>query len=205
MSQGEETVVDLLFQVEGDYLPADYALPLSRALLRQLPWLEGEPGAGIHPFKGAPTDRGTVLVSRRSRLTLRIPRARVAAAAALAGQALDVAGQVLRLGATQTRELPSFATLYSRFVDTGSSEEVRFVDDVTALLRELGASCKFLCGQRRRGSVDEGEISGYSVMLHEVPREQSVYLQERGLGRHRLLGCGILVPHKSIRAVRVED
>lgn len=205
MSEPQAKVLDLMFEVGGNTLPADYALPLSQALLRLLPWLEDEPWAGIHPFKGAPTDRGTVLVSRRSRLALRLPRERVEDAAKLAGQVLDVAGQSLRIGAAQRRELTPFATLYSRFVDTGTPDEPHFVEDVNWLLRELGVSCKFLCGQRHQAHAAEGEICGYSVMLYEVAREQSVYLQERGLGRHRLLGCGILVPHKSIRAVRIED
>ncbi len=198
-------MLDLLFEVEGSALPADYAYALSRAVVAILPWLEDEPWAGIHPLKGAYTDRGTILVSRRSRLALRVPRGRVAQAAALAGRSLDISGHSLRIGAGRTRELTSFATLYSRFVDTGSADEARFVEDVAALLQELATQSKFLCGQRRRGHAAEGEIAGYSVMLHEVPREQSVYLQERGLGRHRLLGCGILIPHKSIRAVRIED
>jgi len=205
MSPEASPVVDLLFEVGGSVLPADCAYALARAVVGILPWLEQEPGAGVHPFKAAPTDRGTLLVSRRSRLTLRIPRARVADAGALTGQTLDIAGQPLRVGPAQPRELAPFATLYSRFVDTGAVDEARFVEDVAALLRELGSPCKFLCGQRRRARAAEDDISGYSVMLHEVPREQSVYLQQRGLGRHRLLGCGILVPHKSIRAVRIED
>lgn len=204
MSEPAAKVLDLLFEVEGKVLPADFALPLWRELLRLLPWLESEPLAGIHPLKGAPTDRGTVLVSRRSRLALRLPRERLEDAAVLTGHTLDIAGHALGIGAARVRELSVFATLYSRFVDTGSADEARFLEDVTALLQELGTPCKFLCGQRRRGHAAEGEISGYSVMLHEVAREHSIHLQERGLGRHRLLGCGILVPHKSIRAVRIE-
>jgi hypothetical protein len=42
-------------------------------------------------------------------------------------------------------------------------------------------------------------------MLHNVKLKESVALQQVGLGKHRLLGGGILIPHKSIRAVRAED
>jgi hypothetical protein len=38
-------------------------------------------------------------------------------------------------------------------------------------------------------------------MLHALPAEQSLRLQKRGLRPHRLMGCGIFVPHKSAAAV----
>lgn len=198
-------MVDLSFEVEGAALPADYAWALYRAVAQVLPWLESETGAGIHPLKGAPTDRGTLLVSRRSRLILRLPTARVRDAGRLTGSVLDIGGAPLRVGAAKVRELAPFATLYARFVTTGSKEEEDFLKDVAALLEGLGARCKFMCGQRRRARGGDGDIEGYSVMLHEVPLDDSVALQRHGLGRGRMLGCGMLVPHKSIRAVRREE
>jgi hypothetical protein len=38
-------------------------------------------------------------------------------------------------------------------------------------------------------------------MLHALSPEQSLRLQQHGLGPQRLLGCGIFVPHKSAAAV----
>ncbi|HSD61165.1 MAG TPA: type I-MYXAN CRISPR-associated protein Cas6/Cmx6 [Burkholderiales bacterium] len=198
-------MVDLLFEAEGDTLDADYAWALCREVAGILPWLESEPGAGVHPLKGAPTDRGTLLLSRRSRLILRLPAARVPEAERLTGSVLDIAGAPLRVGASRVRELVPFATLYARFVATGSGEEQAFVQDVAALLKELDTRCKFMCGKSRRARIGEDEIAGFSVMLHEVLLDESVELQQRGLGGGRMLGCGMLVPHKSIRAVRREQ
>ncbi|HEX6829787.1 MAG TPA: type I-MYXAN CRISPR-associated protein Cas6/Cmx6 [Burkholderiales bacterium] len=198
-------MADLRFEVQGDTLPGDNAWALCLAVTRVLPWLESEAGAGIHPLKGAPTDRGTLLISGRSRLVLRLPAHRVREAECLSGSILDVGGAPLRVGPALVRKLVPFATLYSRFVNTGSGEQQEFEHDVVGLLAELGIRCKFMCGQRRRARGDDGEIEGYSVMLHEVLSDESVALQERGLGRGRMLGCGMLVPHKSIRAVRREE
>lgn len=198
-------MVDLSFEVEGNALPADYAWALCRAVAEVLPWLEAEPGAGIHPVKGAPTDRGTLLVSRRSRLILRLPAARVQDAGRLTGCSLDIGGAPLRVGAARVRALTPFATLYARFVTTGSADEQDFLKDVAGLLEGLGTRCKFMCGRSRQARTGEGEIAGFSVMLHEVLPEESVALQQRGLGPGRMLGCGMLVPHKSIRAVRREE
>jgi CRISPR-associated protein Cas6 len=198
-------MVDLVFEVEGDTLPADHAWALGREVQRILPWLESEPGAGIHPLKGAPTDRDTLLLSRRSRLILRLAADRVQEAERLTGSILDIAGAPLRVGTSRVKELLPFPTLYARFVTTGSGEEAAFVRDVAGLLEELGTRCKFMCGKSRRARTGEGEIAGFSVMLHEVLLEESVALQRRGLGSGRMLGCGMLVPHKSIRAVRREE
>lgn len=198
-------MMDLRFEVEGDTLPGDYAYALCQAVAQVLPWLESEPGAGIHPLKGAPTDRGTLLVSRRSRLILRLPASRVGDAERLTGCTLDIGGAPLRIGSSTVKELIPFATLYARFVTTGSGEEAAFLQDVAGLLEGLGTRCKFMCGKSRQARIGEGEIVGFSVMLHEVLLEESVALQQRGLGRGRVLGCGMLVPHKSIRAVRREE
>ena len=46
-----------------------------------------------------------------------------------------------------------------------------------------------------------GPLYGYSLMLHDVPPHKSLQIQDEGLGRNRLLGCGIYIPHKSITPV----
>jgi hypothetical protein len=47
-------------------------------------------------------------------------------------------------------------------------------------------------------------IGGYSLMLHDIDLMQSMILQERGLGLHRGYGCGIFIPHKSIKEVAID-
>jgi CRISPR-associated protein Cas6 len=205
MSAATGGMLDLLFDVEGDALPSDYGYALYRAVAQVLPWLAGIRDAGIHPVRGAPTDRGTLLLSRRSKLGLRLPAERAADAEALSGRTLDVAGRAMRVGPARARALSPFATLYARFVVTGSTAELEFLEQLAALLRDLGTRAKFMCGQRRTLRTATEEIGGFSVMLHEVLLDESVYLQQRGLGGNRTLGCGILIPHKSIRAVRIAD
>jgi len=39
------------------------------------------------------------------------------------------------------------------------------------------------------------------LMLHDVPPHKSLQIQDEGMGRNRLLGCGIFIPHKSIAPV----
>jgi len=69
------------------------------------------------------------------------------------------------------------------------------------LLDEMGIDTRFICGRRQTITTDAGPVAGYSLMLHGLPIEHAIRVQQVGLGSNRLLGCGIFIPHKSITAV----
>jgi len=52
-----------------------------------------------------------------------------------------------------------------------------------------------------RQRLEPGGLRGYSLMLDGLSAADSLRLQETGIGRHRRLGCGVFVPHKSAAAV----
>jgi CRISPR-associated protein Cas6 len=197
-------LIDLQFDLVGTTIPADSALLLDTAVRAILPWLGEDGGAGIQPLKGAETNAGdTVLnINRRTKLYMRVPRARVADVETLIGQALDLAGHSLQLGKFKTRAFSPFGNLYAHFVDTGSDTEEQFVQDVMQILDgHYQLRCGFICGKRQTLQSAAGLVSGHSLMLHDVPPHKSLRLQDEGMGRNRLLGCGIFIPHKSIAPV----
>lgn len=197
-------MIDLQFDLVGTTIPAENAQLLADALQRLLPWLGEDGGTGIQHLKGAETNSGdaSLNINRRTKLFLRVPKTRVDAMPALIGQSLDLDGHALTLGTFKTREFSPFANIYAHFVDTGSAGEEQFVQDV---MRELDGRfqlrCGFICGKQQTLQSAAGPLYGYSLMLHDVPPHKSLQLQDEGLGRHRLLGCGIFIPHKSIAPV----
>ena len=197
-------MIDLQFDLVGTTIPTENAQLLSDALLGLVPWLGEDPGIGIQHLKGAETNSGdaTLHINRRTKLFLRVPRARVDAMQLLVGQTLDLAGHSLQIGRFKAREFSPFANIYAHFVDTGSAGEEQFVQDV---MRELDGRfqlrCGFICGKQQTLQSASGPLYGYSLMLHDVPPHKSLQLQDEGLGRNRLLGCGIFIPHKSIAPV----
>ena len=206
-SKPEEYVphmVDLQFDLIGTSIPADNAQLLSDELLRLLPWLSADAGIGIQHLKGAETNKGdaTLNINRRTKLFLRVPKARVDDMQQLVGKTLDIAGHSLQIGSFKTREFTPFTNIYAHFVDTGAATEEQFVQDV---MRELDGHfqlrCGFICGKPQTLQSASGPLHGYSLMLHNVPAHKSLQLQDEGLGRNRLLGCGIFIPHKSIAPV----
>ncbi len=197
-------MIDLQFDLVGTTIPADNALLLSSALQRLLPWLSDDAESGIQHLKGAETNSGdtTLNINRRTKLFIRVLKTRVDAMQQLIGQTLDLAGHGLQIGNFKTRAFTPFANIYAHFVDTGSAGEEQFVQDV---MRELDGHfklrCGFICGKQHTLQGTSGPLHGYSLMLHDVPPHKSLQIQDEGMGRNRLLGCGIFIPHKSIAPV----
>lgn len=195
------SVVDVVFPVQGASLPRDHAQALQQALCAQLPWLSTQAQAGIHPIRLVPGTEDPALLSRRTRLLVRVALARAPELLALTGLDLDVAGHPLHLGAAHLRELLPHATLYAHKVAAASADESVLMASVAQELAALSIGGERVCGKRQRMAVSGVEVNTFSLMLHALAPDQSLRLQQHGLGPHRLLGCGLFVPHKSAAAV----
>lgn len=195
-------MVDLAFALEGRVLPREHRELLATALEAALPWLAETPGAGVHRLNLAHGAGAQALLSLRTKLVLRVPRERADDAAALVGATLDLGGHPLRVGALHARELLPWGTLYAHVVAADADvvpDEAAFMREVEGELRELGVPCRPICGRLQQ--LESGRLQGYSLMLDGLSAADSLRLQQRGIGRHRRLGCGVFVPHKSAAAV----
>jgi CRISPR-associated protein Cas6 len=192
-------VVDVVFALVGEALPRDHAQPLAAALLRHLPWLAD---AGVHRINVVAGTGEPALLSHRARLTIRIGRERAPEVAALEGRVLDVGGFTLRLGESVQRELLAHSTVYAQVVTNASADELHFLQGVERELNALGVTGRAICGRRRAWRDETGtERVGYSVLVDRLSADDSLLVQQHGLGTHRHLGCGVFVPHRSAAAV----
>ncbi len=198
------SMVDVSFEVRCERLPRDYGYALFRALAAALEWLEAEAGAGVHPLHGSTLSGGEFLLGPRARLMLRLSEARAGQALALTGRRLEV-GSGLEIGAAKRRALMPHATVYSQFVCTGAADEAGFLAQAAAELREAGLPERMISGKAHAAGTPEGELRGFSLLLHGLSPAQSLAVQARGLGQGRKLGCGIFVPHKSVVAVGADE
>ena len=189
-------VVDVAFALCGTQVAADHAFALRRAVVRHLPWIEGDASVGIHPLRGALTGDGMLLLPQRAKLVLRVARRRIDPAVALVGQTLDVDGHPLAVGLAVVRELAPWSALYARLVATGSGDESDFLARVRGELAAIAARCTAICGLRGSVRTATDEIVGFSLMLHQLASADSLRLQGLGLGTARALGCGLFVPHR---------
>lgn len=207
-----DDVVDVAFAIDCRSLPADHAEALSDAVCGVLGWFRDEPDAGLHLIHGADSGNGwyrpegnedVIFLSRRTKLTLRLPKQRVADAQALSGRTLDIAGNPMVVGKGSVRLLSDITTLYSRYVVGLEYEgEEAFLARAVQQLKELGLRFKkIVSGKSYRVMTRGGHVFTRSLMVADLSREASVRLQQWGLGPHRTLGCGVFIPHKAVKNV----
>ena len=206
-----EDIIDLSFRTHCRCLPANYAASLEAALVALLPWLGDEPLAGIYMVYGAESGNGwirqsgddaLVHLSARARLNLRLPRARIRQAAQLEGRNLDILGYRCGIGKSKTRLLSTHGTLFTRHLPSAVGDEEAFLENAARMLGELGIKpLKMLAGLSRVIDTPRQKIETRSLMVDGLKPQESVLLQQRGLGKWRTLGCGIFLPHKSISAI----
>jgi CRISPR-associated protein Cas6 len=205
-----DDIVDLAFTIDCRCLPVDHAHALSQALLQAMPWLDAEDQAGIHLIHGAESGHGwqrpgddeqqLLHLSRRTRLVLRLPQTRVRDAQKISGSTLEVGGFVMGIGAARVRPLSPLKTLFARYVVAREQEdEAQFVQLAAHELARMGIVVrKLLCGKSYRFSLPGETVFTRRLMVADLSVEDSVKLQQRGLGPGRKLGWGLFLAHKGI-------
>ncbi len=210
-----DDVVDVAYRIQCRALPVDHAQALADALLPQFRWLEEHPQAGIHSIHVAESGNGwmrpegpdeLIHPSRRTRLTLRVPRVHLDEALQLPGTVLDVAGHPLSVGESSVRSLSTITTLFARYVaGADEGDETAFVESMAVELRAMGIRPrKMMCGISKTIRHGDVRIRTRSLMLADLSVEDSIRLQQQGLGPYRHLGCGLFIPHKDIEEIRAK-
>jgi CRISPR-associated protein Cas6 len=198
----DAAVTEVHFELQGTLLPKDHGYPLFLELSRLLPWLPEETLAAVHPIHGAETGKDDLLIlNRRAKLVVRIPRQREDDVSILSGQTIMIGGHKLTIGKGKTKPLTRHSPLYAHCVSTGSMDEEGFTRDIIRILDDLKITCRFICGRRQTITTADGVTYGYSLLLHDLPVDLSILVQQRGMGGNRKIGCGIFIPHKSTSAL----
>ena len=211
-----DDVVDLVYNISCRCLPLDHAHSFSQAVRECLGWMDEEDQAGIHLIHGAESGNGWMRpedadnellhLSRRSRMTLRVPKHRIEDACELSGETLDIEGYSLEVGEAKVKLFSTLPTQFARYVvvpeDVAHDDEEAFMRYAVAELRSLGIRVrKLLCGRTHAIRHPDGDLYTRSVMLADLEAEEAVLLQQQGIGEHKKIGCGLFMPHKGIRAV----
>lgn len=208
------TVLDLSFPLRGSMIPADHGYALYAAISRHLPSIHGDATLGIHAIRGRLAGERRLELTAASHLEIRLPAARIPEMIQMAGQQLDIDGNSCLIGVPTVRPLAPKNTLISRLVVIrGFTEAETFLDAVNRQLDELeiagdarlvartaaqpvegksaGQSGQWI---RRTLRIRDKTIVGFSVHVADLSPDESLRLQERGLGGRRRFGCGLFVP-----------
>ncbi len=206
-------IVDAVFAISCRTLPVDHVYALSKAIAEAIPWFAEEPRAGLHTIHGAGSGSGwmrpegpdaLLQLSRRAKFALRLPIHRLDGAAALLGRTLQVADWPLEVDGLTPRPLSRITTLFSRsVVFAGEDNEAAFLAAAAGELGTLGIKPdRMMCGRVTPVATPACTYQTRSLMLAGLTQEQSLRLQQQGLGAGRKLGCGLFIPHKDIADLR---
>ncbi len=199
-------VIDLAFEVAGTTIPLDYGYGLFSALCRVVPRLHGDRKVGVHPIRGIRLQPRRLTLVPQSRLRLRLPAEEIAPYLVLAGSRIELEGDHLAVGIPRVEPLRPSANLTARLVTIGQIiEPGAFEESLGRQLAGYGVSAKAKIqpstdperkGQptRRVLRIKGRKIVGYAVRVDGLTAEESLTVQEHGLGSRRRMGCGMFVP-----------
>ncbi|MCP4982540.1 MAG: type I-MYXAN CRISPR-associated protein Cas6/Cmx6 [Gammaproteobacteria bacterium] len=209
--QVPDDVFDLVFKLRGNKLDIDHAFALSEALLSQL---SGETckKIGVHGVRMARSGNGwnrpqqidaTLPLSRRARLVIRVRREDGDEVTRISHKKLQIGEHEIEVGESVMRKLSTIGTLHARAVCcTRDQSESDFLGEVAARLQSMNIGVsKMICGKSAEIRLGDDTLFTRALLVADLQPEESVTLQQQGLGEGRLLGCGLFIPHKGIDPV----
>ncbi len=213
-----DNIVDVMFTVKGKTIPLDNAHVLAQAIETVLPWVKEEQQMGIHHVFGAESGNGWLRpentnnellhLSRRQKLTIRIPNTRLQDIQALTGQTLVLGDYTLSIGDSTVRKLSDMGIVFARHVVVDMDEqgiaqsENEFMQACVEQLQALGIKIKkMMCGRERYIQLPDKKLITRGLMVADLEKSESVKIQENGIGTGRKLGCGLFLPQKGIDPV----
>ncbi|MDW8266023.1 MAG: type I-MYXAN CRISPR-associated protein Cas6/Cmx6 [Gemmataceae bacterium] len=202
-------MIDLVFPAVGVSVPADHSYPLYAALSRIVPQFhQHQSSIRFAPLTGLATDSGRLRLTPRSHLRVRASAEDIRTVLGLAGQSLNIAGSVVRLGAPRLCKLEPAPRVVSHLVTYKHAQSVDdFLTTTRARLAELGISGQPVVPTIRTGPrageprrrvlrIRGAKIVGYALVVAGLTTDDSVRLQELGLGGRQHLGCGFFLPQE---------
>lgn len=187
--------IDLAFRIIGTSVPVDHGYALYAAISRIVPEIHDARAIGVQPIRGVYNDNGALHLSDSSRLILRMPDEQIRTYLKLAGKRLEIDGQTIQIGVPEVRTLRPVANLRARLVTIkGFLEETSFLEAAKRQLQGLEINGEVQLGKRQTFRVKDKQVVGFELAVTHLTAEESLTLQEHGLGGRRRMGCGVFVP-----------
>jgi CRISPR-associated protein Cas6 len=205
----------LLYAALSNVLPALHPPidPVLREATAKDPplWL----ACSIHPIRGTLAGNRSLRLNQDSRLTIRIPSGSLNEVLPLIGRELVLGGGRINVGTPEIRPLVPRPQLYSRLVVIkGATEAPAFAQTARRQLEAMGIQAELGIPYKRAQQRVEGgptkiqnpeilrrtlrvadkTIVGFAVAVSGLTADESILLQEQGLGGRRRFGCGVFLP-----------
>jgi CRISPR-associated protein Cas6 len=201
--------IDLNFPVRGETLPTEHHYLLYSALAHTIAALH-VPDSPLRfaAITGEKAEKGMIQMNEVSRLRVRLPSDQIGEVLPLSGRTLMVGNHPIHLGlptVTPLRPAPLLAAkvvTYKHAIDPN-----RFLDVTQQRLNAMSIQGEpgipliergERAGQPRRQilRIKGRKVIGYALQVAGLTAEESLRLQEQGLGGRCRMGCGFFVPYQ---------
>lgn len=193
--------VELSFGVIGKTLPADHGYGLYSAIAHCCPDIHEQEGISIQTISGESDKQGKIYLSHQSQLRIRLPYEpeKIALVLPLAGQHLIIGSHAIQLGIPQIHPLRPMDKLRSRIVVIKKFQEPEpFLEAAKRQLDALEIKANLFIPLNEEGEssrkaikIKTYSIVGFSLIVTDLSDEDSIKLQQVGLGGKHRMGCGI--------------
>lgn len=209
------TTVELVFKLKGSVIPADHGYQLFSALTKTMGEIHNKSEIALHNINGDPIDNRLLKLTEKSRLAFRLNSESIEQLLPLTGRCLTLGDHEIQIGTPQTFNLKTVSRLYSRLVVIkGYMEPDEFLEAAGRQIDALGVKGKralipvnetsknaggrgtrspFL---RRTIRISGKEVVGFALGVGDLTAEESLIIQEKGIGGRRHFGCGIFIPDR---------
>ena len=186
--------VELSFQVMGQHIPVDHGYSLYSSVCHIIPEFHETHDVLMGLIRGFYVGNGLIDITPRSYLNFRLSPESIASYINLAGKTLELKGHTIRIGVPTTGLVQPANSLFSLMVTTKNGhDQERFAQEISKQANEIGISSQFQVRKRKTFSLHGKQVVGYAVSVEGLNNDESIALQENGLGGRKKMGCGWFV------------
>lgn len=204
-----EPYVELCFPVRGKYLPADHGYALFAACVHLNPEIRQQKALSILTIPGFPDKQGKIILSEQSCLRIRVPIPQIPLVYKFAGKLIRLGIHEIQIGIPDIFTLKPANKLKSRIVVIkGYSEPESFLLAAQRQLDDLEIVANVSIPRDSKGEycrktikVKSFTVVGFTTEVSGLNDEDSLKLQQWGIGGKRRFGCGYFSPCKGGRNV----
>lgn len=198
MLSQSNTFVDVVYPLQGEYIPIDHGYLLLGAISRIVPALHGENKWSVFPIQGRSIAPGILSLTPISCIRIRLPSEEVAQMLGMAGKELEIDGYRIRLGEPSIHPIAPGTTLVSSivtikgFFDNQTQFESAFRRRIMELpgLTQSVDSISIEVGRRRVLKAGKHTVVGFSVVLSQLEMDAATVILQFGVGGRRHMGAG---------------
>ncbi|MGK7941301.1 MAG: type I-MYXAN CRISPR-associated protein Cas6/Cmx6 [Crocosphaera sp.] len=191
--------VDLKFPIYGNTIPFNHGYTLYAAICHQFPVIHNLDTLSIHPITGKPEFPHLLHLTQDSYLCLRLPINQAPLIYRLAGKTFNLNQHKIRLGLPESQFLTPHPHLHSHLVVIrGFDNPQPFLEAGQRQLNQRNITATLHLITRSKGepirrtlNIKGKTLVGYGVKISGLNEEDSISLQEKGIGGKQKMGCGV--------------